>query len=96
MSRTVTYCTDLPSKATSTTVLSRMGMMTMQMWPRAYPIDVIRYDSHTHMDYSIEAPDVMPAGACVQYSDFGEADDDFFVCPEQQITYREASDDRPA
>ena len=92
MTRKVTYCTDRPSKATSTTLLVRMGMMSMQMWPRAYPIEVIRHDAHTHMDYSLEAPDILPAGACVQYSDdvsLEGHDDEHFTCAEQMTVTRE-------
>lgn len=92
MTRKVTYCTDRPSKVMSSTNLAKVGMLTMQMWPRAYPIDVIRHDAHTHMDYSIEAPDTLPAGACVQYSDVTCEDDEYFTCAEQMTIAREVDE----
>lgn len=89
MTRKVTYCTDHPSKVTATALLVRMGTMSMQMWLRAYPIEVVRHDAHTHMDYSLEAPDILPAGACVQYSDVSCDGDEYFTCAEQMTVTRE-------
>lgn len=76
MTRQVTYCTEKPLPSNSVDNLSRQMSISVHMWDRGYNVAVMRYDSGTCIDYSLEAPETLPAGGCEQFEvDCGEDED---------------------
>lgn len=70
VTRTVTYITDVPSDANSSFRMSRSVLLMMSMLRRGFD-PAFRtgcgLDARIQMDYALESPEEIPAGACEQY-----------------------------
>lgn len=90
MSRIVTYITDTPMKAGAVNRMTASMPIMMELWRRDAPISVCRHDANTSVDYSLDAPDSIPAGACYQFETYAEKDDetglDEYCITAQQMT----------
>lgn len=77
MSRVVTYLTEPASDVNAHVRMGRAMLLMMDMICRGFAVGKFKghEDVTVQMDYALESPEVMPAGACEQYEiDCGETD----------------------
>lgn len=68
MSRVVTYLTLMASDANDHVRMSRAMILMMDMILKGMSLGkcTIGNEARAHMDYALESPDLIPAGACEQ------------------------------
>lgn len=92
MSRVVTYLTTPASDANSSARMARAMLLMMDMIHKGMSgrgSYTIGNEARAHMDYALESPDEIPAGACYQYEiDTGDEDNGMpgYCVSAEQIT----------
>lgn len=93
MSRVVTYLTTPASDANSSARMARAMLLMMDMICRGFAVGKFKgyEDVSIQMDYALESPDEIPAGACYQYEiDTGDEDNGLpgYCVSAEQVTIR--------
>jgi hypothetical protein len=75
MSRIVLYLTEPASDVNAHVRMGRAMCLLMDLHMRGMSVRNYSTEARAHMDYALESPDMIPAGACQQYEiDTGEED----------------------
>lgn len=94
MTRRILCITDVPGDANAHARMSAALLLMLTMFRRGFSVGFRGLEkTEWHMDYAIEAPDIIPAGAC--YQDEIEIDDgDDKNIPEQTLMAAQFTIDR--